>query len=62
MVTSWPGLPLRAISESMVLFQLGLVLMFMTCITTKGHVDVYDLGCHLKPCEWLRALLLLGTY
>lgn len=29
-------------------------------VTTKCHVDVHGLGCHLRPCGHLRAMLLLG--
>lgn len=33
-----------------VLPQPGSVLMFMTHVVLKGHVDVHGLCCHLKPC------------
>lgn len=42
-VTSWPGLLLRAMCESMVLLQLGSVPISVTLVTTKGHVDVSSL-------------------
>ena len=37
MITSGPELLLRAMSGSMVLLQLGSVLMFMARVTTRGH-------------------------
>lgn len=48
------------ISESMVLLQPESVLLFMPCVANKGHTDTYDLGLHLWPCWYLRAVLLLG--
>lgn len=40
-----PMLPPRAMFESMVLLQLGSLLVSMAHVTNKGQVDV----CHLKP-------------
>lgn len=37
-------------SGSVALLQLGSVLMLVTCVTAKGHVDAWDLDYHLKPC------------
>lgn len=42
-VTSWPRLLLRAMSESMVLLQPGFVSISVALVTTKGHVDVSGL-------------------
>lgn len=59
MMASWLGLPLTAVSRSMVLLKLGSVLMSMAQdTTTKGQADVYSVGCHLKPRGCLRAGLL----
>lgn len=41
----------------MVLLQLGSVLMFMSQVTIKGHLDVCGLSCHLKPCGCLSTVL-----
>jgi hypothetical protein len=49
-VTSWPWLPLRAMSGSMLLLQLCLS---MAQVTSKVHAGVYGLGCHLKPCIYM---------
>ena len=41
---------LKVMSGSMVLLDLGSVLMSMVCVTTKVQADVNGLCCHLKPC------------
>lgn len=48
-----PGslLLLRATSGFEVFMQLGSVLMSMIWVTTKGHVVICSLCCHLKPCQ-----------
>lgn len=60
MAMPWPGLLLRVMSGSIVLVQLGMVLMSMAQVTNKVHVNVPGLDCHLKPCEDLRAGLPVG--
>lgn len=54
---SWPGLLPKAMSGSVVLLQLGSMLMSVACVTTKGQMDVCGLGCHWRPCGCLRAVL-----
>ena len=51
---SWPRPVLRAMFGSMVLLQLGSVLMSVAQVTTKGHVAAS------RQLECLRAMLLLG--
>ena len=58
MVTFRPGLPQRVISESVVLVQLMSVLMSIAQVTAKGHLDVSSMDYHLRPCGYLKALLL----
>lgn len=41
--------PLELKSASVILSQPGSVLMFQTCATTEGHIDVSGLVCCLKP-------------
>lgn len=48
-MTSGSVLPPRAMAGSMVLLQLGPVLMSMTHVTIKGHADVHGLCCNLNP-------------
>lgn len=62
MLTSEPWLWHRAMSVSIVLLQPRSVLVSVAPDTTKGHVNVVDLGSHLRLCWCLRALLLLGSY
>ena len=47
---SQPMLLLRAMSGSMALQKQGTMLMFVTHVATKGHVEVLGLGCCLDPC------------
>lgn len=62
MVRSWHLLLSRAMSGSMTLpQQLGSVLGSMAYAATKGHVDVSGLGCCLRPCWWLKAVLTSGA-
>lgn len=46
---------------SVILLQLGAVLMSMACVTIKGHADVHGLYCHLKPYGCPLARLPLGA-
>lgn len=55
MVTSGYMLLLKAMSESVVLWHLGSVLVSQASVTTKGHVDVPGLDC----CLWHFAELVL---
>lgn len=50
MVTSRPGMLLRAVS--VVLPQSGSVLTSVANVPTKGHIDAWGLGLghHLRPC------------
>lgn len=48
MVTSWPRLPMRAMSGVVVLLQLGSVTMSVAQFITKGHADVNDLNCYIE--------------
>lgn len=69
----WPALPPgtmvtfglrllpRTISGSVVLPQSGSVLMSVTQVATKGHIDTRDLGCNLWPCGHPRVMLPPGT-
>lgn len=54
---SEPRLPTRAIPGSIILLQLGSVLMSKARVTTI----VCDLGYHMKPCSYLRIVLPLRT-
>lgn len=49
-VGTWPGLLPRAMSEAMVLLQLG----------SKDPADVCGLGWHWRPCGYLKAVTLSG--
>lgn len=49
MVRSWPVLPPMAISGSMVLLQLGSMLISVNRVIIKGQVDLSGLYCHLRP-------------
>lgn len=40
----------RILSGSVVLQQLGSMMISMTCVTTKGHTDAQTLGHHMCPC------------
>jgi hypothetical protein len=40
----------EAMSESVVLSNLISMLINQTCVTTRGHVDVLDMNCHLNHC------------
>lgn len=48
-VISGTRLPLRAMSEPIVLLPPGSMLMFMTHITAKDHANVHSLCCNMKP-------------
>lgn len=54
---SWPGLSPMVMSRSVVLLQLGAVLLSVAQVTTKGQVGICGLGCHRRPCDYLRAML-----
>lgn len=56
-VISWPVLPVRTMSGSMVLGKLGPVLMFMAHVTHQMSCRCHSLDCFLKPRWYLRALL-----
>lgn len=60
MLQSWSGLPLRAMSRSMVLLKLGSVLLSVAQVITKGQVDARGLVCHKRPHGYLRGVLLQG--
>lgn len=45
------GLPLRAMSGSVAIPQLGSVLMFIAHDVTEDISDVPGVGCHLKSCD-----------
>lgn len=49
-VIFWSVLPPRATSGSVVLLQLGSMLMSVAHATNEGHMDVRDLCHSLKPC------------
>lgn len=44
----------------MILLQLGSVFTSMAQIARGDHVDVHGLGCYLRPCEYLKVMLLWG--
>jgi hypothetical protein len=49
-VTSGPKLCPETMSGSLVFSQLGSVLQSEAHSNNKGHADVPDLGCCLRPC------------
>ena len=46
-MTSMPGILPRTMSGFVVLPQPESVLMFVACVSIKGHEDAHDLSCHL---------------
>lgn len=48
---------LRAISVSVVQMWTEVVWMCEAHVTTVGYAHICDLGCHLKPALFLKALL-----
>jgi hypothetical protein len=57
-VSSYPGMPLRAMFASMVLLQLGSLLMSWPELPSKTKWMSHGLGCHWKTCGYLRVMLL----
>ena len=39
----------------------GSVVKSMARVTIKDHMNAHDLGCHWKPCECLRTVMLPGN-
>lgn len=56
---TFPCLPPRAMSGSMVLLQLGSVAMSVAQVTTKGQIDVWT-GLPQRPYGYLRNILPRG--
>lgn len=46
----WSVLLQRAVMGSVVLLQLGVVLVFMAYFATQSQADVHDVCCCLEPC------------
>lgn len=61
MVLPGSGLLPKAEPSSMALLHPGSVLMSLSQVTTKGHIDARGLCYNLWPCWWPRAMLPLGA-
>ena len=62
MVSSWPGLLLRAMFRSMALLQPGSILISVASDNIEGNAHARDLGHNLWPNWCQRPLLWLGQF
>lgn len=53
---------IRVMSGYVAILQLGKILISVAYDTTEGYADAKELDCHLRPCWYLRATLLLMPY